>query len=93
MGIEPIPGTEWDQNPFKSTHDSDCLSHTNDLDKLPLQELLYVLKVLKKFYLKHPCNIFLLTVDQRMYHVARQGTWEPLSTTGSGQPQGGCTSI
>ena len=51
-GIETILGTEWHQNPFVSTHDSDCLSHTIDLDKLSLQELLYVLKILKKLYLK-----------------------------------------
>ena len=40
MGIELICGTEWDQNPFESTHDSDRLIHTNDWDKRPLQELL-----------------------------------------------------
>ena len=35
-------GTGWYQKPFKSTHDLDFSSHTNDLEKRPLQELLYV---------------------------------------------------
>ena len=84
--MEPILGTEWDQNPFDSTHHSDCSSYTNDLDKLPLKELLYLLKRLKKFYLKQRRNIVLFTSDQRIYYVARQAKCQLLATTGSGQP-------
>ena len=64
--MEPILGTEWDQNPFDSTHHSDCLSYTNYLDKLPLKELLYLMKILKNFYLKQRRNIVLLTADQKI---------------------------
>ena len=62
MVLEPILGTEQDHNPFKSTHDSDSSSHTNDWDKHPLQELLYVRKLLNKFYLKQRGNIVLLKI-------------------------------
>ena len=61
MVIEPIRGTELDQKPYESTHDSDRYSHTNDRGKRPLQQLLYARKLLNKFYLKKQGKIVMLT--------------------------------
>ena len=78
MGIEPILGTEWDQNPFDFTHDSDHSSHTNDLDKLPVLDAyirnMFLVTIRKKFYMKQRCNTFPLTVEHSTNHVAMQAT-------------------